>query len=151
MRQYRRWLWRLLMGRICDLQIPGAGQVIIVINTGDHCEPHVHCWDKAQSWEARIRFSFMDNNITFWDFLSRMNNPSVSVINEIMKQLGTILRRCRVVWWQYYCNTIGCCLKNTQQVDNAGNYRQIHSATYDGAGNKTELTFVGGFKREVQL
>jgi hypothetical protein len=151
MRWLGRWLWQLLMGRICDLQIPGAGQVIIVINTGDHCEPHVHCWDKVQTWEARVRFSFIDHNITFWDFLSTKNNPSASIINEIIRQLRTYLRQCRAVWWSYYNNSIGCCLKNTQQVDNAGNYRQVHSAIYDAVANKTELTFVGGFKREVPL
>jgi hypothetical protein len=151
MRWLGRRVWRLLMGRICDLQIPGAGQVVVVVNTKDHCDPHVHCWDKGQSWEARIRFSFMNNNITFWDFVTTKHNPSASVINEIIRQIRIFLKPCRAEWWRYYANTIGCCLQNTQQVDSVGSYRQVQAAIYDLTGNKTELTFVGGFKREVPL
>ena len=151
MRWCWRWFWRPVMGRICDLQIPGAGQVVVSVNTGDHCDPHVHCWDKAWSWEARIRFSFMNNQITFWDFLWARNNPRSSVITEIIRQIGPYLPKCRGDWWQYYSGSFGCCLKNTQQVDNAGVYRQVHSATYNATASKTELIFVGGFTREVPL
>lgn len=139
------------MGRICDLQISGAGQVIVVVNTDDHCDPHIHCWDKAVSWEARILFSFMNNNVTFWNFVTSHNNPRSSVINEIIRQLGPHLIRIRDEWWQHYASTIGCCLRNSQQLDNAGSYRRVDSATYDPQNQKTELVFVGGFRREVPL
>jgi len=139
------------MGKICDLQIPGAGQVVVVVNTDDHCEPHIHCWDKGLSWDARIRFSFMNNDVMFWNFVTQRNNPGGSVINEISRQLQPHLKRMRVEWWRYYSATIGCCLRNSQQLDNAGNYRRVDAATYDPTTNKTDLTFIGGFRREVPL
>jgi hypothetical protein len=150
--QCLRWLWRLLVGKkICDLQISGAGQVIVVVNTNDHCDPHIHCWDKGLSWEARFRFSFINNNVTFWNFVTPRNNPRVSVVNEIIRQLHPYLRPMRTAWWQFYGATIGCCLRNSQQPDNAGIYRRVDSASYDPTNNKTDLTFGGGFSREVQL
>jgi hypothetical protein len=36
-------------------------------------------------------------------------------------------------------------------MDSAGTYRRVGSATYDPIANKTDLMFVGGFRREVQL
>ena len=93
----------------------------------------------------------MNNNVTFWDFVTPRNNPRVSVINEIVRQLVSYLRPIRADWWRCYAASIGCCLRNGQQPDNVGNYRRVDSATYDPANNKTELTFVGGFGREVQL
>jgi hypothetical protein len=148
----RRWFARLLaMGRICYLQVPRAGQVEVSINTADHCDPHVHCQDRGRSWELRVRFSFMNVPINFWDCLTPRSNPGSSVHNEIVQQLYGYLRDCRAVWWRYYSQSFGCCLTNTQQMDQVGQYRVVQNATYDPIAYKTRLTFAGGFTREVML
>ncbi len=38
-------------------------------------DPHVHCGDKARTWEGRIGFSFLNNIATFWDCLKRNAPP----------------------------------------------------------------------------
>jgi len=139
-----------IMGKICEVQIPGAGQVQIWINSRDHCGPHVHCGDKSDTWEARIKFSFINNDVTFWDVLSH-NDPGQSVFVEIEKQLIRYLRACRQEWWKNFSATIGCCLQNTNHADTVGHLRRISTANYDSATNSTELVFTNGFHRIVRL
>jgi hypothetical protein len=63
----RLWVGHAIhvMSRICEMQVAGAGLIAIWTNSRDHCKPHVHCGDKARTWEGRIRFSFLSNIATF--------------------------------------------------------------------------------------
>jgi hypothetical protein len=137
-------------GEICRMQIPGAGQVIIWINTRDHPGPHIHCGDNSSSWEGRVKFSFINNDVEFWDVLSQVD-PGRRVFSEIERGLVLYLRSCRADWWNNFSGSFGCCLQNTMQEDAAGQRWRVYAATYDIATNSTELVFFNGFRRTVKL
>jgi hypothetical protein len=137
------------MSRICDMQVVGAGLVSAWVNSRDHCGPHVHCADKAGTWEGRIRFSFLNNLATFWDCLTPATDPGSGVFNEISRHLVQHLRRCRAEWWRLHGGTVGCCLANSMQHDAVGQLRRVAQAVYDAATDATELTFANGFKRRM--
>jgi hypothetical protein len=139
-----------LMGRICDLQVRGAGQVQVWVNSRDHCDPHVHCADKSRTWEGRVKFSFVNNTVEFWDIWSS-NDPGDAIRSEIVTQLTSLVRRCREEWWRNFSSTIGCCLKNTRQPDIRNQMWAVADAHYDPGTNSTELTFTNGFRRTVSL
>jgi hypothetical protein len=140
----------LSMGEICRMQIPGAGQVIIWINTRDHPGPHIHCGDNSASWEGRVKFSFINNDVELWDVLSQVD-PGRRVFAEIERGLVPYLRSCRADWWNTFSGSFGCCLQNTIQEDAIGQRWRVNTATYDIATNSTELVFVNGFRRTVRL
>ncbi len=140
----------VLMGRICEMQIPGAGQVKIWINSREHCDPHVHCGDNSDAWEARVKFSFIDNQAMLWDVLS-LFDPGRRVFSEIERQLVAHLRVCRAEWWNNFSASFGCCLTNTMQFDAVGQRWRVSAATYDSATNSTELVFINGFRRTLRL
>ena len=104
------------MAKICEVSDSGTGQVVIWINSLDHCDPHVHCGDKGNSWEGRIKFSFINNIASFWDCISK-TDPGRGVFARIEQSLGaSYLRRCRAEWWRIFGQDamVGCCLVNTQ-------------------------------------
>jgi len=138
------------MGRVCELQVSGAGQVIIWVNSRDHCGPHAHCRDQARTWEGRIYFSFISNNVVSFDCLSK-KDPGQAVFAEILKQIPGRLSPLRREWWRCNSNGTGCCLANTMQDDATGRPRRVATALYDPATNTTELTFTNNFVRMVQL
>jgi hypothetical protein len=74
------------MAKICEVSVSGTGQVVIWINSLDHCDPHVHCGDKGNSWEGRIKFSFLNNIVLFWDCLSKTDPgvPSLRRLNQAL-------------------------------------------------------------------
>jgi hypothetical protein len=140
----------VIMGKICEMQIPSAGQVKVWINSRDHCDPHVHCGDKSDTWEGRVKFSFINNAITFWDMLSQ-NGPGRNTFTEIERRLTTYLPACRQEWWKNFSASIGCCIQNTTQEDTIGQQWRVTTANYDPATNSTELVFSNGFRRTVRL
>jgi hypothetical protein len=137
------------MGKICDIADPSIGQVKVWINSNDHCDPHVHCGDKAGSWEGRIFFSFLDNFLTQWDCLTPWSDPGSAVFIEISRRLPVHLRQCRAEWWRCRMHDVGCCLANVMHSDVVGAQRRIRSATYETASDSTELTFTNGHTRRV--
>jgi hypothetical protein len=139
------------MSRICDMQVAGAGLVVVWINSRDHYDPHIHCGDKGRTWEGRFRFSFLDNIATFWDCLTPAADAGTGVFTEISRGLAQHLRRCRAEWRRLHAGTVGCCLANTMQDDVAGRRRRVARAIYDAAGDATELIFTNGHTRKVDL
>jgi hypothetical protein len=137
------------MGRICEVQISGAGRVVIWVNSREHCEPHVHSRDIAKTWEGRIQFSFMSSYLGFLDCFGK--HPGTGVFSEIMKEMSGRLADFRREWWRCNANGIGCCLVNTMQDDAVGRPRRVAAAMYDSATNSIELTFANQFVRVVQL
>ena len=138
-----------IMGKICELQVSGAGQLLIWVNSREHCEPHVHCRDRASTWEGRIQFSFMSSTLAFWDCFGK--HPGMAVFSEMMKQMSGRLADFRREWWRCNANGIGCCLVNSMQDDNTGRPRRVLTAIYHPATNMVELTFTNQFGRMVQL
>jgi hypothetical protein len=139
------------MSRICGMQVARAGLVSVWLNSRDHCGPHTHCGDKARTWEARIRFSFLNNVTTFRDCLTPATNPETSVFGEISRALVQHLRQCRAEWWRLHAGTVGCCLANSMQDDAAGRPRRVARAIYDTATDPTELLFTNGQMPRVEL
>src|SRR3954449_4543084 len=139
------------MSRICDMQVAGAGLVSVWINTRDHCPPHVHCGDKAGNWEARLSFTFINNNATFWDCLTPATDPGQGVFNDIVRNLPQYLRQCRTEWWRIYSQNLGCCLINSMQDDVTGTPRRVQSAEYLPATDSTDLSFTNGHGRSISL
>ena len=135
------------MGKICDLQVSGAGTVKVWINTRDHCGPHAHCGDPGSTWEARFRFSYLNNIVSIWDVL--WGNPSTRALSTIATDLQPYAADLRREWWRCFSTTIGCCLINQTHHDNAGVPRVIAVAVYDPGTNQTILTFSNGFVRTV--
>lgn len=137
------------MGRICELQISGAGRVVIWVNSREHCEPHVHCRDVANTWEGRIQFSFMSGSLDLWDCFGK--HPGMGAFSEVMKQMSGRLADFRREWWRCNANGIGCCLVNSMQDDTIGRPRRVAAAIYHPATNTIELTFTNKFVRLVKL
>jgi hypothetical protein len=130
------------------MQIAGAGQVRVWINSADHCEPHAHCTDQAGTWEGRIKFSFLNNIVVYWDCLSK-KDPGIRVFNDIAFQLRNYAMECRREWWRCMGSTLECCLVNSMVPDVVGVPRRVQAAVYDAATDATRLTFANGFVREV--
>jgi len=139
------------MPKICDLHVTGVGHVLVWVNSRDHCDPHVHVGDKSSSWEARIKFSFVQPEATFWNCLSHIN-PGPAIFDEIVKQLSAgHLRSARREWWRCFSGGIGCCMANRRFEDTRGNSRVVRTADYDPGTDTTTIMFVNGFQRMVRL
>src|ERR1051326_4017216 len=139
------------MGKVCDLQhIAGGGTILVWVNTGDHCKgTHVHCSDSGGNWEARIGFSFLNNNPVFWDLLSP-TGPGAGVFTRICRDLVAECTALRKEWWRIYETTLGCCLGNQTFPDGGGVSRKIATAIYHPGRDATELTFSNGVDRTVR-
>lgn len=139
------------MSKICDMRGAAGGPVSVWINARDHGGPHVHCGDKARTWEGRIGFSFVNNVASFWDCLTPANDPGKGVFDEISGELTQHVRRCRSEWWRLHAGSVGCCLANAVHPDDAGVSRRVQRADYDPASDTTTLTFVNGKTLRVNL
>jgi hypothetical protein len=101
------------------MAIAVVGSVEIVVRTRDeHCPPHVHADCASEGWDARFRFSFLDDGVSFWDARPRRNAPSQATINRVGGVVFANLAACRRRRWEARRTT---CLENQHvRVDGGG-------------------------------
>ena len=96
------------MGHLFD--IPDA-VAEVVVRTRDHCEPHVHVFCRAERWEAKVEFSFLDDGVRLreLDVARNGRDPGLAVVNMIKVAIRAERARCREEWWRVFETT---CLEN---------------------------------------
>ncbi len=61
------------------------GCVISVFLRDEHCPPHVHV--RGTGWDARFRFSFLDDGVELWDVDPERRRPPGAVLLGICQAL----------------------------------------------------------------
>ena len=125
------------------------GCVISVFLRDEHCPPHVHV--RGTGWDARFRFSFLDDGVELWDVDPERRRPPGAVLLGICQALRQrhYLARARRIWWEKI-QTV--CLENHSWdweadevvpglVIRRGVY-VIARARHDVAGRRTILNLV---------
>lgn len=76
------------------------GFVISVLLRDEHCPPHVHV--RGAGWDARFRFSFLDDSVELWDVDPERRRPPGAVLLGIRQALMQrhYLARARRIWWE---------------------------------------------------
>ncbi|WP_246226451.1 DUF4160 domain-containing protein [Pseudomonas atagonensis] len=74
------------------------GLSIVIMLRDEHCPPHVHV--NADSWSARLQFSFWHNDIELWDVVPLSRRPPLAVLEGLCRALEqpAHLRRARGIW-----------------------------------------------------
>lgn len=137
------------MGHLFDVSDVAAE---VVIRTRDHCPPHVHALCRAEGWEAKITFSFLDDGVELRELVVARGgrDPGLAVVNLVARAIATERARCREEWWRIYQTT---CLENkwlaggpafslaTKKVAGA---RQVRFARYNPATLRLQIGFTSG-------
>lgn len=76
------------------------GFVISVLLRDEHCPPRVHV--RGAGWDARFRFSFLDDDVELWDVDPERRTPPGAVLLGIRAALMQrhYLARARRIWWE---------------------------------------------------
>lgn len=144
------------MGKLFD--VPGMGVAVSVL-TRDHCPPHVHCECVAESWEARIAFSYLGDRIELMDVVAPRKTPRRVTLNRLGGAISANLTMCRREWWRIYADI---CLDNQWLTVTASvlapapkrdrsQAKQARSARYDADLETTTIEFADGSTRRIEL
>ncbi|SDK71116.1 MULTISPECIES: hypothetical protein [Stenotrophomonas] len=130
----------------------------LIIQSRDHCDPHVHI--KSPNWDVRLRFSFWKDDVEYWDTRPVRNKPAAALIESLRRALmdPQALRRARREWWRAMGST---CVENKQWiltqevVSDVENYEdpslRIIKSSFDNAHNRTLLILENGDEVEIEL
>lgn len=130
----------------------------LIIQSRDHCDPHVHI--KSPNWDVRILFSFWKDDVDYWDTRPDKSKPKAVLIESLRQTLmqPANLRRAREVWWNTIAKT---CIDNKrwsliQEVVVGGvipghSTLQIVSSEFDAHNYKTKLKLENGEIVEIEL
>jgi hypothetical protein len=121
------------------MAIAVVGNIDVVVRTrGEHCPPHVHADCAAEGWDARFRFSFLDDEVEYWDTRPKHRAPSLATLNRVGAVVFANLAACRRRWWETMRTT---CLRNqsVRRVSDklvpcspaAPGVRRVAAASYD--------------------
>ena len=80
---------------------------VMVRTRDEHCPPHLHA-DCRDGWEARYEFSFLSDEVTFWDIKGSVF-PTRATLNGLGMAIVQNLPKIRARWWGLMNTT---CLEN---------------------------------------
>lgn len=84
-------------------QVPNTKIQVLFRTRGEHRPPHVHVQNREVPWEARIRFSFVeDGDFAVLDIDPEENEPSAAVIRAVLKALANQTDLLRRRWWETF-------------------------------------------------
>jgi hypothetical protein len=84
-------------------QVQKTNIQVLFRTRGEHRPPHVHVENRAVPWEARIRFSFVeDGDFTVLDIDPVENQPSAATIRAVLKALSDRTDLLRRRWWDTF-------------------------------------------------
>jgi hypothetical protein len=120
------------------LAIAVVGNIDVVVRTrGEHCPPDVHADCAAEGWDARFRFSFLDDEVEHWDTRPKRRAPNLATLNRVGAVIFANLAACRRRWWETMRTT---CLHN-QPVRLLGGKLMPCSPAAPGAGRVTAASY----------
>jgi len=136
-----------------------VGNVEIVVRTrGEHCPPHVHADCAADKWDARFRFSFLNDEVEYWDTRPRQRAPSLITLNRVGAAVFANLAACRSRWWETMRAT---CLPNQLVRPIRGTLeacspavagaRRVTAASYDPSARVVMVDLADGSTHRLQL
>jgi len=115
-----------------------VGNVEIVVRSpGEHCPPHVHADCVAEGWDARFRFSYLDDEVEYWDTRPKRRAPSRATLNRVGIAVFGNLATCRRRWWEVMRTT---CLRNQPVRPSRGKLVPC-SPTAPGSGRVTAASY----------
>ena len=82
---------------------------VVVRTRNEHCPPHVHADCTQDGWDARFKFSFLDDDVSFWDVRAKQKTPTVATLNQVGAAIYEELAVIRKRWWEVKATT---CLDN---------------------------------------
>lgn len=134
-----------------------ATRAVIYVFAYDHCPPHIHARHRGENWIARVRFSYVDNEVGLISIAPLKNVPLQRVLNELLDEIRARLIDCRRTWWTTRQTT---CLVNQWAVALAAGKielrsertraaKQIADASYDPAAERLCVTFRDGTTAEA--
>ncbi|MBF0306116.1 MAG: hypothetical protein HQL41_10770 [Alphaproteobacteria bacterium] len=88
--------WDYLGMKLFDV-LGGAAKAVLR-SRDEHCPPHVHVGHKGEGWEAKIRFSYVDDSVSLMEVYPMRGRPSVATINAVMAEVRADLAICRSAW-----------------------------------------------------
>ena len=93
------------------MAIVAVGNIEVVVRTrNEHCPPHVHADCAQEGWDARFKFSYLDDEISFWDIRAKRKVPTIYALNQVGTAIYEKLADIRIRWWE---------VKGTACLDNA--------------------------------
>ncbi len=133
------------MGKVLNSAHAGA---TVYVFADDHCPPHVHARHRGNGWTARVRFSYVTDQVSVMS-VTPLNMPiRPRVITSLLKDVQHSRLTCRRAWWDMQRTT---CLANKwavvrdeqlhvldRQVQGA---RQIDLAIYDPEHDCSVISF----------
>ena len=144
------------MSRIFVSESTGAG---VYLFADDHCPQHVHARHRSEGWIARVKFSFVDNDVGLMSIAPTKRVPLQRVVNKLLDDVGDRVTECRRQWWTTRQTT--CLMNQWARVPAAGkievlaerkaNAKQIADARYDPAPDRTRVSFHDGTTTDVRL
>jgi hypothetical protein len=142
------------MSRVFVSEATGA---VIYVFADDHCPPHVHARHRAESWVARVRFSYVSSEVELISIAPLKNVPLHRVVNELLDNIQARLMDCRRSWWAMRQTT--CLVSQWAVAPAAGKVelrsgrtreaKQISDASYDPATERLRVIFRDGTTAEV--
>lgn len=128
------------------LSVTGTGVEVFVL-TRDHCPPHLHCENAADGWEAKLEFSYLNNDVRLAQLYVSGKRPRVSTLNTVLAAVIGSIKRCRDEWWSIYGDT---CLKNQRLASTPAGLAvapkrhkkstvQVTAASYSPSTGKTTI------------
>jgi hypothetical protein len=134
----------------------GAGVYVL---SEDHCPPHVHARHRREDWVARVRFSFIHDEVELMSAAPDKYAPPSRVLDRLLGEIKARLIDCRKTWWSIRQST---CLANQWaivrapgRVDLTTNRttpaRQISDCRYDPITALARVSFRDGTIEDVKL
>jgi hypothetical protein len=130
---------------------PAAGANLILRTRDEHCDPHIHAFNKSGNWELRVFFSYADNDLVHNSFDILTGMPMQSQINSVIQSMNAHIDKCRAEWWSAVSSV---CLGNkyvtvpasgvlTKQANAGVGIFLIDTAKYLAATKTVEFTVSG--------
>lgn len=134
-----------------SVKSPGAN-ALVQVRTRDHCPPHVHAVNSADSWEARVKFSYVDDHVHLLDVTPVANEPRVAIIRRLLADVRDNVEKFRKDWWEAYAKT--CLINKWVKVSKGGELTvlkrkqrgalQVQGSAYDHASGAVSLHLSDG-------
>lgn len=85
------------------LIVPGTDIHVVFRTRGEHRPPHVRVVNRQVPWEAKVRFSFVeDTDVAVLEVDPDRNWPSASTIRVVLAAIHADLAHVRQEWWKTF-------------------------------------------------
>jgi hypothetical protein len=86
--------------------VPRTAIRVIFRTRGEHRPPHVHVMNREVPWEAKVRFSFVeDHDFEVLEIDPEANEPSASTVRDVLAAISAEIVLLRRRWWETFGTT----------------------------------------------